>query len=95
MPFRLCAHYVTGVCTLQPGGLTFGQIEPTALEQLVCISVPAVVMNSEILHRGGATPPVAVADGAAGWVSSCSIELCSASGWCASIASHRPYFCVI
>lgn len=56
------------------------------------LQAPAALFDSEILHRGAPTPPLAAADGVsardgvvaplgAGWVSSCSVELCSAAGW--------------
>ena len=59
------------------------------------VRAPAIVYDSEALHRGGPTPPAPpdLADGggsggggrsgegAVGWVSSGSLELCSAAGW--------------
>ena len=58
------------------GGFSRGATGWQSYTKLVQVCAPAVVMNSEILHRGG-TVPAALG----GWASSCSLELCSAAGW--------------
>lgn len=75
------AHATT---ELVPSGFTHGATRDTHYEALAPARAPAVIFNSEILHRGGATAPVKAPTPAAsgvGWVSSCSVELCSAAGW--------------
>ena len=73
---------------LVPSGFTHGAIADEHYSRLVQAAAPALVFDSEILHRGAPTPTpaAAAADEAAagagdGWVSSCSVELCSAAGW--------------
>ena len=64
-------------CTTQvvPRGFTCGCVDWESYESLVTVRSGVVLVDSEVLHRGGPTK------GASGWVSTCSIELCSASGW--------------
>lgn len=77
-------------CTTQivPRGFSSGAVRAADYGRLKQVRAPAIVYDSEALHRGGPTPPAPAAasngvdsDPAAGWVSSCSIELCSAAGW--------------
>ena len=115
-------------CTTQvvQRGFSGGEVRPAHYALLVQVAAPAVIVDSEILHRGGATPPappppaapptaggmgVGVGMGmggggahldvdlaprlalGAGWVSSCSVELCSAAGWeawCAGTGGTSP-----
>eukprot|EP00421_Protoceratium_reticulatum_P072434 CAMPEP_0168412534 /NCGR_PEP_ID=MMETSP0228-20121227/28756_1 /TAXON_ID=133427 /ORGANISM="Protoceratium reticulatum, Strain CCCM 535 (=CCMP 1889)" /LENGTH=254 /DNA_ID=CAMNT_0008426295 /DNA_START=1 /DNA_END=766 /DNA_ORIENTATION=- len=66
-----------------PGGFTHGQADAEHYELVESAKAPAIIVDGEVLHRGGATPSAARsgAAGGSGWVSSCSIEMCSASGW--------------
>lgn len=66
-----------------PGGFTEGQAECAHYEQLESAGAPALILDGECLHRGAATPTArrSGAAGGLGWVSTCSIELCSPSGW--------------
>eukprot|EP00908_Phaeocystis_cordata_P016911 Transcript_28233.p6 GENE.Transcript_28233~~Transcript_28233.p6 ORF type:complete len:194 (-),score=65.94 Transcript_28233:129-710(-) len=97
-------------CTTQlvPGGFTEGVIYDEHYGELRQLAAPAAVIDSEVLHRGAATPPLlpapagagaGVGEGegngegnglgaplGAGWVSSCSVELCSSAGWEAWLA---------
>jgi len=63
-------------CSTQvvPRGFTNGASVSADYSRLVSAKARALLLDSECLHRGAAT-------GAAAWVSSCSIELCSYSGW--------------
>lgn len=84
-------------CTTQlvlgPGGFTSGQFGEEHYRQLAQAAAPAVLMDSEVLHRGAQTAahsssPHADAKkcsngGTRGWVSSLSVELCSPTGWLA------------
>jgi len=48
------------------------------------VKAAAIVVDSEVLHRGGRTPDAVTGSCAtSGWVSSLSVELCSPSGWAA------------
>ena len=74
---------------LVPSGFTRGQADAEHYAALAQEAAPALIFDSEILHRGAATQPAAAQGGVAGcsgshgagWVSSCSVELCSFSGW--------------
>ena len=76
---------------LAPSGFTYGDVCDKDYARLQAAHAPALIFDSEILHRGAATPmPAARAPGrdaategahGVGWVSSCSVELCSAAGW--------------
>ena len=80
-------------CTTQlvPNGFTWGAVRDEHYAQLRDARAPALIFDSEILHRGAQTPaalqpraPVEtpyVGLATAGWVSSCSVELCSVLGW--------------
>ena len=68
------AHFTQGVCT------------DGAYDALVRSDAPAIVVNAEVLHRGartgkGVSGAGVGADAGAGWVSTCSLELCSGAGW--------------
>eukprot|EP01062_Namystynia_karyoxenos_P050013 TRINITY_DN3863_c0_g1_i1.p1 TRINITY_DN3863_c0_g1~~TRINITY_DN3863_c0_g1_i1.p1 ORF type:complete len:421 (+),score=71.87 TRINITY_DN3863_c0_g1_i1:96-1358(+) len=66
-------------CTTQivPGGFTCGDTsDPRVWAAIEQVSAPCVVVDSEVLHRGG---PVSGDK----WVSSLSLELCSPMGWAA------------
>lgn len=64
-------------CTTQivPRGFSNGVVGWSDYGKLLSVCSNAVVIDSEVLHRGGPT------NTGSSWVSSCSIELCSASGW--------------
>ena len=49
------------LCSTQlvPGGFTEGQIREEHYAQLRQVRAPAALFDSEILHRGAATPPLA------------------------------------
>lgn len=71
-------------CTTQivPGGFTQGAISEDSFSRIKQVRAPAIVVDSEVLHRGAPTPPVATDSCASlGWVSTLSIELCSPIGW--------------
>jgi len=73
-------------CTTQivPGAFTEGAVWSDHYSEIIQVSAPAVVMDSEMLHRGAPTPPAPPsAVGTAGWKSTLSLELCSPSGWLA------------
>jgi len=68
-------------CTTEvlPGGFTEGSHETSEhFKRLVRSKGKAVIMDSEVLHRGAAGRP---GDSSKNWVSTCSIEICSPSGW--------------
>eukprot|EP00937_MAST-01D_sp_MAST-1D-sp2_P001332 g1332.t1 len=69
------AQCTTEIVGAGAGGFARGAVRDEHYGALECARAPALIFNSELLHRGGAT--------AAGdrWVSSCSVELCSAAGW--------------
>lgn len=60
-----------------PRGFTQGQSSQEHYDQLTTAASSLVIFNSECLHRGAG-----VSNGDK-WASSCSIELCSPSGWAA------------
>ena len=77
---------------LVPSGFTFGDALAEHYAALEQAHAPALVFDSEILHRGAGTPPppgrsvfgravAAHSIAAHWWASSCSVELCSAAGW--------------
>eukprot|EP00927_Polykrikos_kofoidii_P078721 TRINITY_DN75537_c0_g1_i1.p1 TRINITY_DN75537_c0_g1~~TRINITY_DN75537_c0_g1_i1.p1 ORF type:complete len:809 (+),score=99.11 TRINITY_DN75537_c0_g1_i1:34-2460(+) len=73
-------------CTTQfvPGAFTLGKVRDSDFTNIKQVCAPAVVLDSEMLHRGAATP-----NGLEGshvpavWKSTLSLELCSPSGWAA------------
>jgi len=83
-PHILWKRSASQFCTTQivPGGFTLGAISEDSFSSIRQVRAPAIVVDSEVLHRGARTPPVG-ADSCAplGWVSTLSIELCSPSGW--------------
>jgi len=70
-------------CTTEivPYGFTHGVPNKEHYIAIQRASAPAIIMDSEILHRGAATPPATETSSA--WVSSCSVEICSPTGWIA------------
>jgi hypothetical protein len=84
---------------LVPSGFTRGRVAEEHYSGLTQAGTPALIFDSEILHRGAETPPPPpppsspqggiggsgdIGGGGghgAGWLSSCSVELCSFSGW--------------
>ena len=76
------------VCTTEvvAEGFTNGRVRAQDYRRLAKARANTILVDSEALHRGGSTRGVggtaAAPDGSTtGWVSSCSVELCSASGW--------------
>jgi len=65
-------------CTTEivPGAFTEGASTSGSFEAIVRASAPAIIVDSEVLHRGAATP-------ADRWGSSLSIEFCTQAGWAA------------
>ena len=68
------------------GGFTRGVVATHHYASLVTASAPAILVDAEALHRGGRTPPHAAPmtpgdESSKGWVSSCSVEMCSSAGW--------------
>jgi hypothetical protein len=57
-----------------PGAFTGGVATAAHYAQARSVAIQAVVVNSEMLHRGAAVASPA-------WASTCSVEICSASGW--------------
>jgi len=85
-PHILWKRSPSELCTTQivPGAFTEGEVAERHFSQIVQVRAPAIVVDSEVLHRGGPTLPApAGAPAPAGWVSSLSLELCSPSGWAA------------
>jgi len=60
-----------------PRGFTQGQSSQEHYDRLTIAGSSLVIFNSECLHRGTAVP------NGDKWASSCSVELCSPSGWAA------------
>eukprot|EP00928_Gymnodinium_smaydae_P088827 TRINITY_DN72876_c0_g1_i1.p1 TRINITY_DN72876_c0_g1~~TRINITY_DN72876_c0_g1_i1.p1 ORF type:complete len:807 (-),score=161.93 TRINITY_DN72876_c0_g1_i1:78-2498(-) len=72
------------LCTTEivPEGFTEGSVGDADFQRIMRVRAAAIVVDSEVLHRGAATPPsTAGAAGSDEWVSSLSLELCSPSGW--------------
>lgn len=63
-------------CTTEivPGAFTEGASSSSDFDAIVRASAPAILVDSEVLHRGAATPPNV-------WGSSLSIEYCTQAGW--------------
>lgn len=83
-PHLLWKRDRASLCTTEVvrGGFTDGVVGADDYEQLTRVRSPAILVDSEALHRGGPTaPPTAGAATTDGWMSTCSVELCSASGW--------------
>jgi len=72
-------------CTTQvvPGAFTQGDIAPHHFDSIRQAKAPAIIVDSEALHRGGPTPAVPIdgADNKVSWMSTLSLEFCTASGW--------------
>lgn len=83
-PHILWKRRPSELCTteLVPGAFTRSCASEANFQRIKRVRSPAIVVDSECLHRGAATPPKA--DGASdmcGWASTLSLELCTASGW--------------
>lgn len=65
-------------CTTEivPGAFTEGASSSAHFDAVMRASAPAIVVDSEVLHRGAATPSER-------WGSSLSIEFCTEAGWAA------------
>jgi len=63
-------------CTTQivPFGFTDGQVQTHHFSKLERASAPGLLYDNEVLHRGAANP-------AKTWASTCSIELCTRTGY--------------
>eukprot|EP00440_Ansanella_granifera_P012530 gb/GFBE01013615.1/.p1 GENE.gb/GFBE01013615.1/~~gb/GFBE01013615.1/.p1 ORF type:complete len:317 (+),score=64.99 gb/GFBE01013615.1/:1-951(+) len=63
-------------CTTQvvPGGFTDGKTWGEHYQQMVRACAPCILVDNEVLHRGAANPSDK-------WVSTCSIELCTRTGY--------------
>eukprot|EP00930_Biecheleria_cincta_P005390 TRINITY_DN106318_c0_g1_i1.p1 TRINITY_DN106318_c0_g1~~TRINITY_DN106318_c0_g1_i1.p1 ORF type:complete len:354 (-),score=47.11 TRINITY_DN106318_c0_g1_i1:173-1165(-) len=63
-------------CTTQvvPGGFTDGQSWAEHYSQLICARAPCILVDNEVLHRGAPNKSDR-------WVSTCSIELCTRTGY--------------
>lgn len=63
-------------CTTQlvPGGFTDGRTDPEVYAKLESASAPCLLYDNEVLHRGAANTSDR-------WVSTCSIELCTRTGF--------------
>jgi len=73
------------LCTTEivPGGFTLGQVQDTHYSSVVQVSANAIVVDSEVLHRGAATKPSVPSSPCCDWASTLSLELCTPSGWVA------------
>jgi len=75
------------MCTTEvvPGAFTQGAYQDCHFQQIRRARAPVIVVDSEALHRGAATAPATAAPASfgarPGWVSTLSLELCTASGW--------------
>lgn len=65
------ANCTTGIV---PGTFQNGDIQDWMFKSIRKVSSPAVVIDSEVCHCGSATGPD-------GWTSSCTVQLCSSTGW--------------
>jgi hypothetical protein len=70
----------TEICA---AAFTNGVVTPAHHESMRALAAPCVVFDSECLHRGGST--IKQAD----WSSSCSVQLCSGTGWPALACDGR------
>jgi hypothetical protein len=73
------------LCTTEivPGGFTLGQVQETCYSNVIQVSANAIVVDSEVLHRGAATKPSLPSSPSCDWASTLSLELCTPSGWVA------------
>jgi len=67
-PGQLCTTEVV------PEGFTEGSVQEEHFRKIRRASAPAIIVDSEALHRGAKVP-------AGAWGSTLSLELCTASGW--------------
>jgi len=83
-PHVLWKRKASELCTTEivPGGFTQGQVSEEHFEALEQARAPAVVLDSEALHRGAVTPSPSSSE-ASGWKSTLSLELCTPSGFAA------------
>lgn len=75
-PHILWKRSASAQCTTQivPGGFTEGDACDYHFPAIEQVRAPAILVDSEALHRGAETPTEA-------WASTLSIELCTAGGW--------------
>jgi len=74
------------LCTTQmvPDGFTQGQVEEGHYKLVKQVAAPAVIVDSEALHRGAPTASHPKDSRApVGWANSLSLEFCTPSGWAA------------
>lgn len=85
-PHILWKRDASECCTTQivSGGFTEGDSTDDCFSRIRQVRAPAIVADSEALHRGASTAPAAAgALPTAGWASTLSLELCTPSGWAA------------
>merc|ERR1712232_86493 len=75
-PHLLWKRDASQLCTTQlvPGAFTDGAVCSEHFEKIAQHQSPAILVDSECLHRGAPTP-------ATSWGSTLSIEFCTPSGW--------------
>eukprot|EP00929_Paragymnodinium_shiwhaense_P005737 TRINITY_DN10803_c0_g1_i1.p1 TRINITY_DN10803_c0_g1~~TRINITY_DN10803_c0_g1_i1.p1 ORF type:complete len:816 (-),score=122.60 TRINITY_DN10803_c0_g1_i1:50-2497(-) len=81
-PHMLWKRDASQMCTTQvvPAAYTDGAVWAEHFDKVVQVRAPAILVDSEVLHRGAPTPPPF--DGKT-WVSTLSLEMCTPSGWAA------------
>jgi hypothetical protein len=85
-PHILWKRRRSDLCTTQIvlGAFTNGKVRTCHYDLVEQVRAPAIVVDSECLHRASPIPPLPVgALPTTGWVSTLSVELCTASGWAA------------
>ncbi|CAE7546495.1 mkkA [Symbiodinium necroappetens] len=80
-PGRVRFHHILwkrqgSLCNTQivPGAFTDGETWEEHYTQMTTASAPCLLVDNEVLHRGAANP-------SRNWVSTCSIELCTRTGY--------------
>lgn len=83
-PHLLWKRDASQCCTTQlvPGAFTEGAASEEHFKMIKQARAPAILVDSEALHRGGPTPPATDAQ-YGGWMSTLSMEFCTPSGWAA------------
>eukprot|EP00929_Paragymnodinium_shiwhaense_P005738 TRINITY_DN10803_c0_g2_i1.p1 TRINITY_DN10803_c0_g2~~TRINITY_DN10803_c0_g2_i1.p1 ORF type:complete len:519 (-),score=75.29 TRINITY_DN10803_c0_g2_i1:280-1836(-) len=81
-PHILWKRDASQLCTTQivPGAFTDSEVWEEHFDKIAQVKAPAIIVDSECLHRGAPTPPPS--DGKR-WTSTLSLELCTPSGWAA------------
>jgi len=74
-------HKSTCTTQLIYGAFTEGATAPEHYDQIVSVIGAAVVIDSEVLHRG--------AQSKNRWSATCTVQLCSSTGWHALCCGHR------